>query len=104
MVREGGEFRIAGLPPSNGRYPAEICWQVLTRLEKNDLAGARRGLDWAREKIHATGGDDPLAIQPFARVWTKGQEGEADAIPRAARGLMPPPYLRGTDLPPGKPR
>ena len=98
IVREDGEFRIAEFTPSNGRYPAEICWQVLARLEKNDLAGARRWLDWAREKIHATGGDDPLAIQPFARFWTKGQEGDADAIRRAALVLMPPQYLKGADL------
>ena len=80
------------------RIPENLGWQALELLKKNDLPGARRWLDWAREKIHMNGNDDPLSVQPFPYFWTKGQEGDAEAIRTAALVLVPSNDLKGEDL------
>jgi tetratricopeptide (TPR) repeat protein len=55
-------------------------------------------LDWAREKIHISEGDDPLSGQPFPHFWTKGQEGDEAAIRTAALVLLPSKELKGEYL------
>ncbi|HZU30400.1 MAG TPA: hypothetical protein VFB79_04755, partial [Candidatus Angelobacter sp.] len=87
----GGGTQYAYLVPENGQYkilhyssssavPEELGWEVLARLDKNDLTGARKWLDWARESVHISSNDDPLSGQPFPHFWTKGQQGDADTI------------------------
>ena len=88
IVRENGSLKLLAFS-SAGTSPEELGWQALDLLEKNDLPAARKWLDWAREKIHMSGNDDPLAVQPFPYFWTKGQEGDGEAIRTAALVLLP---------------
>jgi tetratricopeptide (TPR) repeat protein len=78
--------------------PEEIGLEVLTKLEKNDLPGARKWLDWAREAVHISDNDDSLAGQPFPHFWTKGQESDANATRTAALVLLPSKLLNGDYL------
>jgi transglutaminase-like putative cysteine protease/Flp pilus assembly protein TadD len=83
-VKENGEYRIAA-----GDEGPELALRAFRLVEKNDLAGARRWLDWARDHITASGGEDPVASEPFAAVWTRGKEGTAEEMRLAAAILLP---------------
>jgi tetratricopeptide (TPR) repeat protein len=61
---------------------------ALTKVEEDDLNGARQWLDWAREEVSVKGGEDPLAGPVFARVWRRGQKGDKVAIQVAAAALL----------------
>ncbi|HLJ90893.1 MAG TPA: DUF3857 domain-containing protein [Candidatus Angelobacter sp.] len=93
VSREDGQYRLIDLSAAGSR-PENIGWEALARLDRNDLQGARQVLDWAREKVHISADDDPLSGQPFPHFWTKGQEGDADAIRTAALVLLPSIGLR----------
>jgi tetratricopeptide (TPR) repeat protein/transglutaminase-like putative cysteine protease len=84
LVREDGQYRFAGF--SDSLYLLGL--EALLRLERGDLAGARQWLDWAREKISAPGGDDPLTASPFGTLWTRGVEASADDTRCAAASLL----------------
>jgi predicted Zn-dependent protease len=97
VVREDGSYRV--LEFAQGQKPPEdLGWQALDLLKSNDLVGARKWLDWAREEIHMGGSDDPLSVPPFPYFWTKGQEGDATAARTAALVLIPSKGVRGDDL------
>jgi Flp pilus assembly protein TadD/transglutaminase-like putative cysteine protease len=98
IVKEDGSFKILEYSFAADKSPESLGWQALELLNKNDLQGARQWLDWAREKIHMNGSDDPLAVQPFPYFWTKGQEGDAEAIRTGALVLVPSKELKGDDL------
>lgn len=98
VVREEGQFKILELALQGEKMPEHLGWQAIERLNNNDLAGARKWLDWARERIHISGGDDPLAGRPFPYFWTKGQEADASAVRTAALVLVPSKELKGDDL------
>jgi tetratricopeptide (TPR) repeat protein len=99
IVREDGQYKLVQYSlSSSSALPEEIGWEVLARLEKNDLPGARKWLDWAREAVHVSDNDDPLAGQPFPHMWTKGQEGDAAAIQTAAVVLLPSKLLKNDYL------
>ena len=87
VVREEGAYRLLN-GGGNNTVPEDIGWQALDALAKDDLKSARQWLDWAREEVHINGGDDPLQGQPFPYFWSKGQEGDADAIKTAALVLV----------------
>ena len=80
------------------QLPEAIGWQALEALGKGDLKSARQWLDWAREEIHISAGDDPLQGQPFPYFWTKGQEGDVDAIKVASLVLAPSKSLKSDDI------
>jgi transglutaminase-like putative cysteine protease len=76
VVREGGEYRIAGL----GDAPATLGLEALRRVAAGDLRGAGQWLDWADEELQvlgtpgaAGGGEVPSA--PLLALW--GQRGPA---------------------------
>jgi transglutaminase-like putative cysteine protease/tetratricopeptide (TPR) repeat protein len=94
ITRLKGQYRIADFTAPGRPHPNSMGWEVLARLEKNDLVGARKWLDWAREKIHINEGDDPLSGQPFPHFWTKGQQGDEAAIRTAALVLLPSNELK----------
>src|SRR5260370_41949025 len=71
VTREGGHYKIVEFSSSATKPPENLAWEALARLEQKDLAGARKWLDWAREKIHVNSGDDPLSGQIFPYFWTK---------------------------------
>jgi tetratricopeptide (TPR) repeat protein/transglutaminase-like putative cysteine protease len=81
---EQGQYRI--LNYNKGLEP--IGRVVLSQLQKNDLAGARRWLDWAREERSITGGDDPFAGPIFPRLWRKGQNGDKQTMQRIAAAML----------------
>lgn len=83
LVRETGKYKAV-----NFSGPYDMGREVLDRVEHNDVAGARKWLDWARDNIHAAGGDDPLAGPVFPRFWSKGQEADAAAMRLAALSLL----------------
>ncbi|MEO8381101.1 MAG: DUF3857 domain-containing protein [Acidobacteriota bacterium] len=85
VVKENGEFRIAGDDDS----PQELALRALRHAEKNELAIARQWLDWARDHVSGARGEDPLESEPFAAVWTRGQEATADQIRLASAVLLP---------------
>ena len=98
VVKEDGSYKLLEYTMASETSLENLGWQALELLNKNDLPGARQWLDWAREKIHMNGSDDPLAVQPFPYFWTKGQEGDAEAIRTAALVLVPSKELKGDDL------
>jgi transglutaminase-like putative cysteine protease/Tfp pilus assembly protein PilF len=98
VVREDGQYKILEFSLEGQKPPENLGWQALERLKSNDLAGARQWLDWAREQIHMSSGDDPLAGNPFPHFWTKGQEGDVSAARTAALVLIPSKELKGDDL------
>ncbi len=98
VVCDGGHYKIAGYSISDSVVPEELASLALREIEKNNLAAARTWLDRAREKIHITGGDDPLAGQPFPYFWTKGQEADVAPMRTAALVLLPSKQVRGPYL------
>jgi len=84
VVRQNGQYRTADFGPDGGALGA----LALERAGQGDLAGARRLLDWQREKAFPGNADDPLAGWAFAGLWTIGMEGNQDAIRYAVASLM----------------
>lgn len=89
VIREGNTYKIAAF--SSGAETAnteDVAWLVLRELKKNNLAAAHTWLDRARERIHASSGDDPLSGALFPQFWTKGQDADATTMRTAALALM----------------
>jgi tetratricopeptide (TPR) repeat protein len=84
MVKEDGEYRLAGLDSS----PSGLALRAFRLAEQNDVPTARHWLDWAREHVSG-GGDDPVATEPFAALWTRGREATVDEVRLAAAVLLP---------------
>ncbi|MFL6234730.1 MAG: DUF3857 domain-containing protein [Thermoanaerobaculia bacterium] len=89
VVREGGEYRVAGLSTA----PAMLADEALRRVQRGDLAGARQWLDWAREGMgEEAGGPDPVPSRPFPALWAKGatsaEKTGAEEIRCAAAALL----------------
>ncbi len=84
VTKEERQYRLLG----GGWSIADAGMEVLERVEKGDLLGARRLLDWIREDETLGGGDDPLSGSVFARFWSKGVETDKDAIRSAAATLL----------------
>jgi Flp pilus assembly protein TadD len=83
VVFEDGQYRILTIAPLVG----PVALLALERIEANDLAGARRWLDWARLDLRPGSSEDPLEGPAFARAWTIGaQAGFEEA--RAATAML----------------
>jgi tetratricopeptide (TPR) repeat protein len=98
VVREDNQYKVVSFASASQSNSESIGWEVLARLKRNDLTGARKWLDWARDKIHINQGDDPLSGQPFPHFWTKGQQGDEAAIRIAALVLLPSAELKDVQL------
>lgn len=83
VTREKRELKIAA---SDDMY-AQVGAEAFARAEAGDLVGARQWLDWARETLLPSGGDDPLGGSPFPRMWTKGSQDGSARIRLAAAAL-----------------
>jgi tetratricopeptide (TPR) repeat protein len=68
--------------------PARTSKIALQAIENNNPSAARKWLDRARDKIHVSGGDDPLAGQPFPYFWTKGQDADVPTMRTASLVLL----------------
>jgi tetratricopeptide (TPR) repeat protein len=80
VVSEDGGFRLISATQNQTGIPAYALWC----LEHNDLTTARHWLDWEREDTKLAGGDDVLAGALFPHFWTRGQEGDSEAVRLAA--------------------
>lgn len=60
----------------------------MDRVTANDLIGARTLLDWARENWSIRIGDDPVSGPAFPRLWTKGENADAETIKIAAAAIL----------------
>ena len=87
IVKENGHYKVLGF-----FRPEGIGLEVLDRVAANDLPGARVLLDWLREDYHLAGGDDPLAGDVFARLWTKGKDADAASMRVAAAAFATSDY------------
>ena len=83
VVRDGagGEYRIAALSTARSTLGDE----ALRRLQRGDLAGARKWLDWALDETGEVRADsapaaDPVPGDPFRALWSP-QAGTAPATP-----------------------
>src|SRR5947209_10831950 len=78
VVRDGSEFRLAATSQASQLLASEI----LRRLDRGDLKGARQWLDWAAEGAHGAerAGGDPLPNAPFPALWAKGAPAGADEL------------------------
>ncbi|HYM78806.1 MAG TPA: DUF3857 domain-containing protein [Candidatus Dormibacteraeota bacterium] len=87
LVKEDGKYRVLADTGSPGNDTG-VGLEVLDRIAKNNLSGARTLLDWLRDDYHLSNGDDPLAGAPFARLWTKGKNADASTMKVAAAAIL----------------
>lgn len=62
--------------------------EVLRRLSANDLKGAKLWLDWEREELTLSSGDDPLGGALSPRFWTRGDDPDPARMKMAALALL----------------
>ena len=84
IVKEDGQYKLLDTDDK----PNAIALEMLDRIQKGDLKGAKTLLDWLREDSHLAGGDDPFGGPTFPRFWTKGQAADARKMKLAAAALL----------------
>jgi tetratricopeptide (TPR) repeat protein len=95
IVKENGKLKWL----AESKELAPLGQEVMDRIARNDLKGAKVLLDWAREDMKLAGGEDPYGGPAFPRVWNKRQDADASTMRVAAAMLMAPargalaPYL-----------
>ncbi len=90
LVREGGKYKVRAFGEQRGELGAE----ALHAAQQGNHRRARQWLDWARESYRAAGGEDPLRVAPFARLYSPGKKDVllaaaalTAASPHAARAI-----------------
>jgi len=83
IARRAAGYRIVVLDDASatGR-------EVLRRLATNDFKAAKTWLDWEREELTSSSGDDPLGGAVFPRFWTRGDEPDPTRMKLAALALL----------------
>ena len=97
VVREDGQYKLL----DTTQEPNSIALEMLDRIERGDLHGAKVLLDWLREDSHLEGGDDPLGGPVFPRFWIKGQAPDAAKMKLAAASILAgsrPTAARGVSI------
>ena len=84
VVKEDGAYKLL----DSLEKPNAIGLEILDRVNSGNLAGAKVLLDWLREELHLSGGDDPVEGAPFPRFWTKGKDGSAEDMRLAAATIL----------------
>jgi tetratricopeptide (TPR) repeat protein/transglutaminase-like putative cysteine protease len=84
IVKEEGVLKIL----SENQDLSPMGQEVLDRIARNDLKGAKVLLDWARDERKLVGGEDPYAGPAFARIWSKNSEANADKMRIAGLVLL----------------
>ena len=84
VIREEGRYRLLD---AFGDWEG-VARMALDLANSDRLEAARAWLDRAREELQQGPAQDPLSPPLFARVWTKGQNGDRTAIRRAAAVLL----------------
>jgi tetratricopeptide (TPR) repeat protein len=98
VVREGNQYQIAAFSSTTQTSVEQFAPFILQDIEKNNLTGARKWLDRARDEIHMSSGDDPLSGQLFPYFWTRGQEADASVMRTAALVLLESKEAKGPHL------
>jgi tetratricopeptide (TPR) repeat protein len=88
VVKEAGAYRLLDVLGGSNSSAEFTGYEVLARAEQGRLPEARQLLDWIRDEISPTGGDDPLAGPVFPRFWQKGQTGSTEVIRQAGAALL----------------
>jgi len=84
VVREDGKYLVV----DTSQNPSEIGGEILARIQRGELPGARQMLDWIREDMKAGGGDDPLDGPVFPRFWNRGDDPDPEKMRLAAAALL----------------
>jgi tetratricopeptide (TPR) repeat protein len=92
VVKRGNQYKIAAFDFES------LGTLALQAIESNNQSASRKWLDRARDKIHISGGDDPLAGEPFPYFWTKGQPADSPTMRTAALVLSRSTALKGPYL------
>jgi len=69
VVKEAGKYKLRAFSDQTSELGAE----AFAAASAGDDKRARQWLDWARETYHAAGGEDPLRVAPFARLYNEGR-------------------------------
>ena len=69
VVKEAGKYKLRAF----GDETSELGAEAFAAASTGDDKRARQWLDWAREIYHAAGGEDPLRVAPFARLYNEGR-------------------------------
>jgi transglutaminase-like putative cysteine protease len=107
VVRENGEYRIAGL----GDAPATLGLEALRRVAAGDLRGAGQWLDWANEELQLLGtqgaaGSGEVPSVPLLALWgRRSPEGGVtiDEVRCAAASLAAMGAMGAPDAPAAEP-
>ena len=83
-VREGKDLRILA---SDSAWPI-LGDEALRRAGQDDLDGARRWLDWAREALPGASGDPTSPAGLHAALWKPGAPATAAEVRRAAAAIL----------------
>ena len=84
VTPEGEGFRII----TTNDKPDLAGWEILRRLDRGDLEGARTLLNWVRDMVRPERGDDPLPGLPFRELWEQNGTGGEQAMRLAAAALL----------------
>ncbi len=84
VVKEDGQYKLL----DTTQDPNSIGLEMLDRIQRGDLHGAKVLLDWMREDSHLEGGDDPLGGPVFPRFWAKGAAPDATRMKLAAAAIL----------------
>jgi tetratricopeptide (TPR) repeat protein len=86
VLLEEGQYRLLDFNEfSSGG--STLALEVLDRVEAGKLGPAGKLLTWVRESRTLTSSEDPLSGDPFARVWSKTNEG-LELETRLAAGVL----------------
>jgi tetratricopeptide (TPR) repeat protein len=85
VVKEGGALKFL----TDDSADRDIGTEVLELLAQNRNDDARQWLDWARDTVNRSGGDDPLAGPLLPRFWTIGDKPDPIRMKLAAASMMP---------------
>jgi transglutaminase-like putative cysteine protease/tetratricopeptide (TPR) repeat protein len=85
VVKESGQYKLL----DSAQKPVALALEVLDRVERGDLVGARTLLNWVREAKPKASTEDPYAADPYLRLWaSQQQDATASAIKNAAAALL----------------
>ncbi|HEU5458734.1 MAG TPA: hypothetical protein VFU68_08960, partial [Terracidiphilus sp.] len=84
VVKENGEFKLL----DSEDKPNAIALEILDRIHRGNLQGAKILLDWLREDQHLAGGDDPFGGPVFPRFWMRGEAADAQKMTLAAASIL----------------
>ncbi len=93
VLKEADGYRLLAI----GGAVGPLGFVITERLDRGDVEGARKWLDWAREESSAAGGDDPLTSGAFPLLWKKGDRSDPLRMRCAALALLVPEFAR-TDM------